>query len=115
MQGCQWWEVNRITLCIREEGELRKKVWGTSLLPQVVLASSLKSISSSIPLRQWFSTCGPQKYFAVGHRAFWFEKVVCTMSCLFPDIVRKLAESCGEWRVELFFFLFFFGDHLLAI
>ena len=33
-----------------------------------------------ICIKQWFSTCGPwptggpQKYFAVGHRAFWFEK-----------------------------------------
>ena len=53
------------------------------------------------------------------------------MSCLFRIIVRKLAESCGEWRVDWFFFFFlrstedtqkmafsgaktfFFGDHLI--
>ena len=59
-----------------------------------------------------------------------WKNCIYTMSCLFPDIVRKLAKSCGEWRVDLFFFeidwkyiengvlwskdLFFFGDHLFA-
>ena len=53
--------------------------------------------------------------WAMAHR--WATEVFCsgpqsslvwksriyTMSCLFPDIVRKLAESCGEWRVDMFF------------
>ena len=47
-------------------------------------------------LGQWLSTCILQ--WATEH--FGLKK-----SYLHDDIVRKLAESCGEWRVDLFFFL----------
>ena len=38
----------------REYGELWKKVWGTSLLPQVVLIYSIKPILSCISLRSYY-------------------------------------------------------------
>ena len=50
MQGYQWYGVKRINSYFRELGELWKKVWGTSLLPKVVLISSIKPISSCISL-----------------------------------------------------------------
>ena len=39
-----------IILYFREEGELWKEVWGTSLLPQVVIIFSIKPISNIISL-----------------------------------------------------------------
>ena len=56
-------------------------------------------------LGQWFSTCGPQKYFVVGHRAFWFEKVVFAQGALYS---LTLSESLQKVAVngELTF-----GDH----
>ena len=43
MQGCQKYIVKRIKSHFNEYRELWKKVWGTPLLPQVVLISSTKT------------------------------------------------------------------------
>ena len=48
MQVCQRDKVKRIKSYFHELRELWKKVWGTSLLPQVLLISSIKRISSYI-------------------------------------------------------------------
>ena len=63
---CTFWQVS-----IQRNAFLESVFLGTVFLGGV-------SIPLEIPrtLGQWFSTGGPQKYFAVGHRAFWFEKVV---------------------------------------
>ena len=64
------------------------------------------------PLRQWSSTCGPQKYFVVGHRAVWFEKVVfaqwAVYSLTLSESLQKVAVN-GEltcffcvWRSPVF-------------
>ena len=50
MEGYQWYGVKPIKSYFRELRELWKKVWGTSLLPQVVLISSIKPISRGISL-----------------------------------------------------------------
>ena len=62
MQGCQWqfYGVTQIKTYFCEERVLSKKVWGTSLLPQVILVFSIKPISSSISsmlanLQSWAS------------------------------------------------------------
>ena len=64
--------------------------------------------------QQWFSTCGPwptdgpQRYFAVGHRAFWFEKVVfarwAIYSLTLSESLQKFAAN-GEFSLKTFFFL----------
>ena len=51
------------------------------------------SVSLKYCLFQWFWKFGLKKSYL--HNEF-----------LFPDIVRKLAGSCGEWQVDLFFFVF---------
>ena len=43
--------VKRIKSCFHKEGEAREKVWGTSLLPQIVLICLVKPISSGSSLR----------------------------------------------------------------
>ena len=47
-QSCQWYGVKRIKSYFGRIRKLQKKVWSTSLLPQVVLISSIKPISSSM-------------------------------------------------------------------
>ena len=50
MHGCQSYRVKRIKTYFREEEKLlQKKVWGTVLLPQIVIPL-IKPISSSISL-----------------------------------------------------------------
>ena len=50
MQDCQWYRIKPIKSYFRKQKLLWKKVLGASLLPQVVLISSIKPISSSTSL-----------------------------------------------------------------
>ena len=51
LRGCQFYGVKLVQLYFRELGKVWKKVWSASLLPQVVLTSSIKPISSNIFLK----------------------------------------------------------------
>ena len=51
MQGYQWCGVKWIKLYFHEVKKILKKAWGTYLLAQEVLNSSIKLISSSIYLK----------------------------------------------------------------
>ena len=72
-----------------------------------------RSVANANTPEQWFSTCGPwptgwpQKYFAVGHRAVWFEKVVLARLAVYS---LALSESLQKVAVngELTCFLLFF-------
>ena len=110
--GTNWWHDIAFLLTIRTQTKQ------TNLRPFLESGPfkhhRLSSIiSTPMSLFQWFSTCVPwptsvpQKYFAVATEQFGLKKLHCRMSCLFSDIVRKLAESCGEWQVDLFCFFVF--------
>ena len=99
---------------------LRKWHWLISILVNFWKSSFEKGFFSSFPifnvqlslkaqpLNQWFSTCGPwstdrqQKYFAVGHRAFWFKNVVFARWAVYwfgLNACRKL-----RWMASWLFF-----------
>ena len=56
-----WYGVKRIELYFSQLWELGKNIWGTSLLAQVLLISSIKPILCSISLAQKLLEIGNEK------------------------------------------------------
>ena len=93
-------------------------VWQGGVKPKSFFSSfpvfNVQLSHKAQPLNQWFSTYGPwptggsQKYFAVSHRAVWFEKVVFTQWAIYWfESLQKVAVN-GELTV------FFFGGYLFS-
>ena len=66
-------------------------------------------------LIQWFSICGPwpiggpQKYFAVGHRAFWIEKVVFARWAVYSlTLSESMQKVAVNGKLTCFFVVVFF-------
>ena len=52
-QDCQWYEVKRIKSIFSRKGNSGKKVWSTSLLPQVIFIFSIKPDLKQYLLAAW--------------------------------------------------------------